>query len=132
VTPAELRPILAAYRDQVAAAWSPATAKPGFDAEPGTPAGQCGVTSAWLQGRLFHDHDIDSVYYTGRVWIGERAVTPAHCWLQHGDIVIDLTGDQFGLNEVVCGYKDTLIVSYLGRPGKRPLQRLRVLEEALS
>ena len=130
--PNELLPILTAYRTHVSQAWSPATAKPGYDAEPGTPAGQCGVTSAWLKDRLFDDHDLDTVYYTGRVWIGEKAISADHAWLQYGDVVIDLTADQFGLEPVVCGYRDYLFGWYEGRPGKRPMKRLAVLLEAMS
>lgn len=96
----ELRPILAGYRAQVETAWSPATAHPNYDGKAGDPAGQCGVTSAWLQRRLREDHGIETTYCVGNVACGfhdERL--EGHCWLEIADnmfgrVVIDLTADQ--------------------------------------
>ena len=132
MSPDELRPILTAYRKQVESAWSEATAHKKFAAKPGDPAGQCGVTSAWLQRRLRADYGLGTVYYAGRVELNRSTIASHHCWLQNGPIVIDLTGSQYGLNEIVCGHRLDLIPDYQGRPGRRPLQRLKVLTEALS
>jgi len=96
----ELRPILHGYRQQVQQAWSPATAHPGFDGKAGDPAGQCGVTSAWLQRRLLEDHGIAAWYCEGRVdCFGHDHSIRWHCWLEIGGMdwsrrVIDLTADQ--------------------------------------
>ena len=95
-----LRPILAAYRAEVQPHWSPATAHPDFDGKAGDPAGQCGVTSAWLQRRLAEDHGIAAWYCVGRVMCATHGQTLRnHCWLEIGDMtwdrtVIDLTADQ--------------------------------------
>jgi hypothetical protein len=129
MTPQELRPLLAAYRATVRQAWTPDTAH--GDGEAGSPVGQCGVTSAWLQQQLKTDHGVDTDYFEGTVWLDSKRVTDEHCWLQVDDIIIDLTGDQYGLNEVVCGYWRDLIPVYLGRSGKPPVSRLRLLQEAL-
>jgi len=128
-TPQELRPLLADYRTTVQKAWSPDTAH--INGEAGSPAGQCGVTSAWLQQQLKTDHDLDTDYIHGSVWLESKRLTDDHCWLQVNDIILDLTGDQYGLNEVVCGYWRDLIPVYLGRPGNPPVNRLRLLEAAL-
>ncbi len=97
-----LRPILAAYRAEVQPHWSPATAHPSFDGQEGDPAGQCGVTSAWLQRRLAEDHGIETAYCVGSMecrYHGERL--SQHCWLEASDrIIIDLTSDQ-----IACGLR---------------------------
>jgi hypothetical protein len=126
-----LRPLLAAYRQQIEPAWSDRTSHPDFPGALGSPTGQCGVTSAWLQQRLRDDHGIDTTYYVGQVWLYSALLERDHCWLQVDDIVIDITASQLGLNETVCGYWRDLIPVYLGRPGEPPWGRLRVLEEAL-
>lgn len=92
----ELRPILAAYRAQVEPAWSPATAHPNYDGKAGDPAGQCGVTSAWLQRRLREDHGIETTYCVGDVHQGFTKSLRDHCWLEVGPdrYVVDLTIDQ--------------------------------------
>ena len=84
-----LEQVLTGYRERVQPAWSAATAHPDFPASPGDPAGQCGVTSAWLQKRLQEDHGMQTLYCVGRVG------RPSHCWLETGNLVIDLTVDQF-------------------------------------
>jgi hypothetical protein len=129
MTPQELRPLLAGYRATVRQAWTPDTAH--GNGKAGSPVGQCGVTSAWLQQQLKTDHGIDTDYFEGTVWLDSKRITDEHCWLQVDDIIIDLTGDQYGLNEVVCGYWRDLIPVYLGRLGSPPVNRLRLLQEAL-
>jgi hypothetical protein len=129
VTPQELRPLLAGYRAIIQKAWTPETAHSNGTA--GSAAGQCGVTSAWLQQRLKDDHGLDADYFEGSVWLDSKPLTGEHRWLQAGDIVIDLTGSQYGLNEVVCGYWRDLVPVYWGRPGNPPVNRLRLLQEAL-
>jgi hypothetical protein len=94
----ELRPILAAYRKQVEPAWSAATAHPDYEGKPGDPTGQCGVTSAWLQRRLWEDHGIATTYCHGSAWcLGNRTLDD-HCWLEIGEgmdrLVVDLTAEQ--------------------------------------
>jgi len=142
VTPQELHPLLTGYRSTVQKAWSVGTAKEGHDASPGSPVGQCGVTSAWLQHRLNLDHGIATQYCVGTVWINDKW-TPEHVWLEIPDVfrtVVDITGDQFGLPEVVCGtYLEltqlgahyTCTKSRTSFPDKSVLPRLRLLEEAL-
>ena len=93
----ELRPILQGYREQVAPAWSPATAYNG-DGEQGSPRNQCGVTSAWLQRRLAEDHGVETVYCYGTVISTRTFRAVDHCWLEIGDatkaLILDLTGTQ--------------------------------------
>lgn len=72
----ELRPILAGYRAQVEAAWSPATAHESYEGKAGGPAGQCGVTSAWLQRRLAEDHGIGSSFWIGNLFVPDPHETP--------------------------------------------------------
>ncbi len=101
-----LRPILAAYRAEVQPHWSPATAHPDFDGKQGDPAGQCGVTSAWLQRRLAEDHGIETQYCTGRRYATPTDLGSPHCWLEwenSATVVFDLTADQFLGSPVVCG-----------------------------
>jgi hypothetical protein len=131
--PDDLRPILAACREQVAKAWSPATSHPDFDGAPGSPVGQCGVTSAWLLQRLKRDHDLTTDYFQGSVWDAGRIVAENHCWLETPDgLVIDLTAGQFGQEEVICDWWDCLGPRYFGRRVDPPVERVRILEEALS
>jgi hypothetical protein len=98
----ELRPILHAYRAQAQQAWSAATAHPGYEGKVGDPAGQCGVTSAWLQRRLLEDHGIETTYCVGYVYLGfAYRSTPEHCWLELESrtyqTVLDLTAQQWDL-----------------------------------
>jgi hypothetical protein len=107
VTPENLRPILAGYRSQVEQAWSKDTAHHDFYGSDGSPVGQCGVTSAWLQQQL-KTHGINATYCAGPVYNPTGTVEPLHCWLEVGAagdperLVIDLTADQLGLEPVVC------------------------------
>jgi hypothetical protein len=144
----ELRPILHAYRKQVEPAWSAATAHESYEGKAGDPAGQCGVTSAWLQRRLLDDHGIYTVFCTGEVLpLGD------HCWLLMPNfragsefpkqVVIDLTADQRFTDSVVCDHHVDLLVrgiDYRAATARTatalladPVQaRLAVLQEALS
>lgn len=80
-----LRPILTEYRTQVETAWSADTAHPDYPGAAGSPVGQCGVTSAWLQQRLLEDHSIDATYCTGPVFGPAGGCLDAHhCWLEVG------------------------------------------------
>lgn len=92
----ELLPVLASYRQQVEPAWSPATAHKGYTGAVGSPVGQCGVTSAWLQNRLYEDHGIESLYCVGKAKTDTGWVD--HCWLEVPGpvhlLTIDLTVDQ--------------------------------------
>lgn len=89
-----LREILAGYRATVEKAWSADTAHEGYAGAAGSPVGQCGVTSAWLQRRLLDDHGIDTLFCTGDLECscGERLSD--HCWLEGEYWVADLTSDQ--------------------------------------
>jgi len=110
----ELRPILHAYRQQVERAWSPATAHEGYEGKAGDPAGQCGVTSAWLQRRLLEDHGIEAAYCIGTRSNGHHVAR--HCWLETGRVVdpviIDLTADQYGGGPVTCDLHSVLVVEH--------------------
>lgn len=96
----ELRPILAGYRQQVERAWSEDTSHPAHKGAIGSPVGQCGVTSAWLQERLYEDCAVEALYCEGRVTCTTHSQTLRHhCWLEIGGMtwdrtVIDLTADQ--------------------------------------
>ena len=113
-----LRPILDAYRAEVQPHWAPASAHPEFDGKQGDPAGQCGVTSAWLQRRLLEDHGIETRYCVGPVHGGNTLLDARHCWLEHdlpsGEwLIIDLTSDQFRhlwfTEPVVCERPDEIV-----------------------
>jgi len=145
----ELRPILHGYRQQVQQAWSPATAHPGYEGKPGDPAGQCGVTSAWLQRRLLEDHGIETWYCVGDVFHRGRALRD-HCWLEIGEgrnrAIADLTVDQIhGAQDrlIICATFRDLCSESVGyfyryrltrkQLGNDPVSaRLAILEEALS
>lgn len=140
-----LRPLLTDYREWVQTAWSAQTAHEGHAGAPGSPVGQCGVTSAWLQHRLNADHGIATQYCVGTVWISNKW-TPEHVWLEIPDTyrtVVDLTADQFGLDPVVCDNRVTLNDAGVYYTAIRRLsaaevaadpahKRLAVLEGALS
>lgn len=143
----ELRPILTGYRAQVQAAWSPATAHPDFEGKAGDPAGQCGVTSAWLQRRLAEDHGVETVYCVGYLATPSMWKSSNHCWLETADeVVVDLTADQYsGLPPVTCetyGHLDGFAgwAWYFRRGSLTPEQlaadpvqpRLALLEAAMS
>jgi len=143
----ELRPILAGYRAQVQQAWSPATAHEGYEGKAGDPAGQCGVTSAWLQRRLLEDHDIDTLFCKGGFYATPTDQGVDHCWLELSDgscVVIDLTADQFGEESVVCDTYGELVIRdrvyYIARSGVPPedlladpvQSRLAALTEAVG
>ena len=93
-----LRPILAAYRAEVEPHWSAATAHPDYEGAAGSPVGQCGVTSAWLQRRLAEDHGLEVRYCGGHVWFTDQLIGGNHDWLEIGvgpdRIIVDLTANQ--------------------------------------
>lgn len=145
----ELRPILTGYRQQVEAAWSPATAHPDFEGKAGDPAGQCGVTSAWLQRRLAEDHGISSTCWTGFLVTVRDGKSARHCWLEldttEVDVIVDLTADQApSLKDrpVICDAFDALFVNGIDYHPHRGYDRheladsvqlrLAVLEAAMS
>lgn len=147
----ELRPILTGYRTKVEAAWSPATAHPDFEGKAGDPAGQCGVTSAWLQRRLAEDHGIVAMYCIGQLFVPRAHETLRdHCWLEldttAADVIIDLTADQLPSlkdRSVICSTYADLFgdgIDYSPQQDMSaadllvdPVQaRLAVLEAALS
>lgn len=80
--------MLVTVRDQVAAAFGPETAAPGF-VGPVPSCGQCAVTAIVLReligGELLRTQVAGDEHWLNRVS------------LQHGTYDIDLTGDQFGL-----------------------------------
>lgn len=121
--------ILTAYRREIEPAWSEGTGHPAYEARSGSSDGQCGVTSAWLRERLEADHGLHADFRCGYVVAyGEEHL--GHCWLELDGVVIDLTGDQFGLPEVVCGAPEG--VSYRGVPYLAPTRRLGLLKAALE
>ena len=152
MTPDELHPILTAYRTRIQPAWSKATAHPSFEGADGSPVGQCGVTSAWLQRRLREDHGISAMYCLGSVQTA-GGFHRDHCWLDIPDlwaplatnsrVVIDLAGGQYGLMPVICGFIGELarlnFIHYIAERRlteeqvRDPLtSRLALLEGALS
>ena len=147
MTPDELHPILTAYRTRIQPAWSKATAHPSFEGADGSPVGQCGVTSAWLQQELYEDHGINTAYREGTLLKpGVAESDEPHCWLEIAreargvDIIIDLTADQYGEPPIVCDSWINLAdrrVFYCGRmvlgmPYGEVQQRLNLLTGALS
>lgn len=147
----ELRPILTGYRQQVQSAWSPATAHPDFEGKAGDPAGQCGVTSAWLQRRLAEDHGIGATFWVGLLFVPRGHETlHHHCWLEldttEVDVIIDLTANQLPSMKdrpVVCDACDDLFrdgIDYMPQQGMTPeglladsvQPRLALLEAAMS
>jgi hypothetical protein len=147
VTPDELRPILTAYRKQVEQGWSKATAHPSYEGADGSPVGQCGVSSAWLQRRLLEDHGIATAYCYGAVYSNHRVVGADHCWLELGAgpdrLVIDVTADQMpGVSDFPVLYashseliRDDIAYRALGRGPSVTANghgRLALLEAALS
>ena len=147
-----LRPILAAYRAEVQPHWSAATAHPDYDGAAGSPVGQCGVTSAWVQRRLAEDHGIKTRFILGTLFGSENSEEPLdlrHCWLEFDALpgvlepVIDLTADQYGAEPVICESWITLIAKdiwYCHRSSRSieqladdPVQpRLAILTEAVG
>ena len=89
--------------------WSKHTIHP--DYQFAGPAGQCGVTSAWLQEQLSEegiltwyteglvidgDSEVEDDGYGNLIVVGP-VVSDHHCWLETSDrAVLDLTWDQFG------------------------------------
>lgn len=95
MAPDELRPILQGYRKQVEQGWSKATAHPSYEGADGSPVGQCGVTSAWLQRRLREDHGVETNYCVGDVLSVRGIESVDHCWLETtARVVIDITASQ--------------------------------------
>jgi hypothetical protein len=140
-----MREILTAYRTQVEAAWSAATAHEDYPGTAGSPVGQCGVTSAWLQQRLTEDHGIRATYCTGAVFGRTGGCLDAHhCWLEIGTagdpdrLVLDLTADQFGLDPVVyatwnlLAWRDRVFYEARTRDRETPQPRLALLTGALT
>lgn len=144
MTPDELRPILTAYRKQIERGWSKATAHPSYEGADGSPVGQCGVTSAWLQKRLREDHGLYIRYCRGRYYDSPKSLGVKHCWLEHinktRSIVVDLTADQFDAEAVVCDTyrglydKGLHYVTHdaMAEPDAPVIDRLALLEAALS
>jgi hypothetical protein len=99
---AHLRRRLHTYRAALTEAWSESTAHPDFGLRPDAPAsaGQCGVSSAWLLGKLPWPLRACSRYCVGDV-IADQQTLPFHCWIEVGHpasaqrVVVDLTCDQF-------------------------------------
>lgn len=118
---------LTAYRRAVEKGWSPDTSAYPWRVGCG-PRGQCGVTAAWLQEQLM-DREIQSWFHQGAVDVGDVTYLD-HCWLEIDGVVVDITGDQFGLPEVVYGAPEGVV--YRGVPYSPPLARLEVLKAALE
>lgn len=145
----DLRPILAAYRQQAQAAWTPETAHAEFEGKAGDPAGQCGVTSAWLQRRLAEDHGVHAWFAEGTAYrLGDDELD--HCWLEIGHgwqrVIVDITADQLdGMDRpVVCATYPELCAEYVSYIARRRLTaadlraddairpRLAIFEQALT
>ena len=62
------------------------------------PSGCCGDTSDLL-AQYFYDHGIVAKYVCG-TWHGETSYdSQSHAWLLVGNLVVDITGDQFRYSE---------------------------------
>jgi hypothetical protein len=134
MTPDELRPILHGYRQRVQPAWSKATAHPDHEAADGSPVGQCGVTSAWVQWELAVDYGIDARYCMGDVLLHGKIVQWDHCWLEIGTgrdrLIADLTAGQIpGVSDL-----DILFAPYweLSQDGISYLPWFRMVAEQLA
>lgn len=120
----DLRTILAGYRATVEKAWTADTAHEGYEGAAGSPVGQCGVTSAWLQRRLLEDHGIDTLFCTGVLECHCGETLPNHCWLEGEYWVADLTSDQ-----LPCGHR-AWELPYLSQADYTPAQRYTPVEVA--
>lgn len=133
----ELRPILAGYRTQVEKAWSEDTSHPDYKGAAGSPVGQSGVTSVWLQERLSEDHGIDARCVLGSLYNTDRLLDSRHVWLHTGELLVDLTADQYGEAPVICETDVRPRLHYIPRRSliltkKDPvLSRLALLKAAL-
>lgn len=116
---AHLRRRLHAYRAALAEAWSESTVHPDFRFQLGGPAssGQCGVSSAWLLGKLPWPLRARSRYCVGDV-VAHNQTFSFHCWIEVGHtksaqrLVIDVTCDQFeplADRAVVCDWHRDLV-----------------------
>lgn len=126
-----LREILADYRATVEKAWTADTAHEGYEGAAGSPVGQCGVTSAWLQRRLLEVHGYPTWYCEGFAYHGPEWTEVHHCWLAFGaGRVIDLTADQFPAP--VMAYLPSRVLT-ADIAGDEPVQeRLALLTEAVG
>ena len=57
------------------------------------------------------EHGIQTKYVCGYYSYGDGTVQ-SHAWLQHGEVIIDITGDQFALSPVFLNYNYPV---YVGR-----------------
>jgi hypothetical protein len=100
-----LIPALRGFRDLLSRVWSLDTVHPETATEPawmpGTPRGQCGVSSAWLAAVLHRDYSIPSTFCQGSLIFNDQRAADIldHCWLEINggageELILDLTCGQ--------------------------------------
>lgn len=92
------QPIAITARQFLERVWPHWHAKLGLN--PAIPStGTCGRSSLFLQRVLQDDHGIASAWVTGR-FIRDGA-SDKHSWIEAAGFIIDITGDQFGLEPII-------------------------------
>lgn len=78
------------------------------------PKGCCGDTSVLL-GHYLLENGIETDYVCGTYYGEDAFDTQSHAWLKMGDIVIDVTGNQFQNDKAFLYFSEPV---YIGIPGK--------------
>lgn len=93
-----LLPIATTARQFLERVWPHWHAKLGMS--PAIPStGTCGRSSLFLQRVLQDEHGIDAAWVTGR-FISD-STNDKHSWIEAAGYIIDVTGDQFGLEPII-------------------------------
>jgi hypothetical protein len=101
----DLLPALQGFRALLSRAWGIDTVYPESAAQPswipGTPQGQCGVSSAWLAQVLQQLYSMPSTFCQGSLVFDDQQAESVldHCWLEISgsageELILDLTCDQ--------------------------------------
>jgi hypothetical protein len=126
-----LLPALASLRAFLSRAWGVDTVYPESSTRsswiPGTPHGQCGVSSAWLAEILHHQFLMSSTFCEGSLIFSNNQAENVldHCWLELNglageELVLDLTCDQ------AQGFDRAIVLdakTHLDRQGVRYIRR---------
>jgi hypothetical protein len=129
-----LIPTLGAFRAFLSRAWDFDTVYPESANQsswtPGTPDGQCGVSSAWLAETLHKKYSMSSTFCEGSLIFHDQQAESVldHCWLElngsDGDeLILDLTCDQ------AQGFDRPIVLNaktHLDRQGVRYIPRERL------
>ena len=58
------------------------------------PKGSCGDSSLLLE-KFLRDHHIEGCFYVQGESVPEHPDCRSHAWLEYGDVILDITADQF-------------------------------------